>query len=183
MSEYRSYLDVESLVQKAVDTVGQDTLEERIIKYGMDDPFRNGISYNHLGSFHFVDQRGRQYTPVEVNDANKADFFFVRLPKGITRKQNQQLSEAQPLYLEDMLDFPHEGEEIELSIKDVDHTDVLYTTRVASVFDMKRATAKVMFYDELLIDRSLKETRKRDKKTSSAAKSRDRERDRARGGK
>lgn len=183
MSEYRSYLDVDSLVQNAVETVGQNTIEERIIKYGVDDPFRNGVSYNHLGSFHFVDQRGRQYTPVEVNDANKADVFFVRLPKGITRKQNQHLTEAQPLYLEDMLDFPHEGEELELFIKDVDQKDILYTTRVVSVFDMKRATAKVMFYDELLIDRSLKETRKREKKATSVAQSRDRERDRARGGK
>lgn len=183
MSEYRSYLDIESMVREAVETVGQDTLEERIIKYGVDDPFRNGVSYNHLNSFHFVDQRGRQYTPVEVNDANKADVFFVRLPKGITLKQNRQLAEAQPLYLEDMLDFPHEGEELELSVKDADQKSVVYTTRVASVFDMKRATAKVVFYDELTIDRSVKETKKREKSATTAAQRRDRERDRARGGK
>lgn len=181
MSEYRSYLDVESMIKRAVETVGEDTLEERVIKYGVDAPFRNGVSYNHLSSFHFVDQKGRQYTPVDVNDANKADVFFVRLPKGITRKQNRQLAEAQPLYMEDMLDFPHEGEELELSVKDTDQKGVMYTTRVASVFDVKRATAKVLFNDELLVQRSEREKEKRREKAETTARSRDRERDRTRG--
>lgn len=171
------------MVRRAVETVGEDTLEERVTKYGVDDAFRNGVSYNHLGSFHFVDQRGRQYTPVVVNDENKADVFFVRLPKGITRKQNRQLSEAQPLYLEDMLDFPHEGEELQLTVNDVDQKDIVYTTRVASVFETKRATAKVMFNDDLLIKQSDKEVQRRQRRAESVSQRRDRERDRARGGK
>ena len=163
MSAYKNYLDVESMWQRAVESVGEDTLEERLIKYGTVDAFRHGVSYNHLSSAHFVDQRGREYTPVSVDDENKASVFFVKLPKGITRKQNRQLADAEPIYLEDMLDFPHEGEELELAIKDAGQRSVLFQTRVASVFDVKRATAKVLFNDELLIERSAKEAERRGK--------------------
>ncbi len=170
MAAYQNYQTTTGLYSRAVGSVGDDTLDERFEKYGVHAPFRHGISYNHLASYHFVDTKGRQYTPEHTHDDSKARVFYVRLPKGITRKENRQLSEGEPLYLDDMLDFPHVGEDLELRVKDLDQRDTTFCTSVSLVLEHKTATAKVVFMDELPIVRSERENRRRS----------DRERDRER---
>jgi len=171
MSAYRNYKTTRDLQDGLISSVGDDTLDERVAKYGVYTPAQYGISYNHLGSPHFIDGKGRQYTPEHTDDDEHAQIFYVRLPKGITRKQNRKMSEGEPLYLDDIMDFPQVGEDLELQVLDLAQRGTFFRTTVSLVLDRKQATARIALADELPIVRSEREERKRVEKA-------DRERDR-----
>jgi len=198
MAAFSNYRNVASLLDQFNQEAPAASPDARYARYGsaatLEATASARPSYNHLGSATFVDQRRRQYTPVNVDMDQRATEFMIRLPKGVTRRDNAAMRSGEPMTVFELMDFPQVGETLELHVIDkaAEESSVIRVD-VAAVVDVKRATATVLLRESVAApslsraeeDRRARESANKERRRlaavapiGSAATTRDRERDR-----
>lgn len=114
MSRYKQGLSIDALRDQYESDLIAKTEEEIILLYGRDKPRFAGLNAQerlrptsfHLRSPLYVDEQGRQYTPVSEP---KSKDWWIRVPAGITRKMNKALREGEDAD-KYAVDFPMPGD-------------------------------------------------------------------------